>query len=484
MNSSSSIDNFGLKDLPYLIFHSFIFKNLDLDDIWTFRLVCKKFYSITKAYNISELIINNPRFCDHAHWFSTTKPFSPLDQFDYLKPDLLTNPAKNLINLKYLRIYEFNGMELKVLNKFTKLQILEIKTLDLTSYDRLQLPNLKSLSIQSMIRFGESYDLVIDTPSLHSLNLEISTYFDNIVILKNCSSVKYLRVGYWDDKILRFQNLEHLEIHGKVFYKDIIRLKNLKKLKIVIGYSNYELEQLSQFKKRNIELVVNGVRMKEININEELRNIFNGESQRLTFQLNNYNNLEDDLYFLKSFSQDELERLLTNYQPDLPAKFSNIQHLYISKKMEKANEFAQFLSGCYNLHRLNIVRSSLDQEFYNQLTIMKSLYALEIDESMNGFNLNFEFLNKLPYLREFCTDLDVILDENLNLNNFNRLKTFNFKIASNIKNQDIFITKKDRDRYLVSGFKALEFSNDRLIFLVDFLRNDQEQPMCKRIRTE
>lgn len=118
----------NLANLPDEIFKYYLFNYLDLNDVWNLRLVCKKFYFIVNMYRIEELCLIRQQPVKLQNRLDCSKQY-----------DLLVHPSKILINLKYLKIDYFYDIKLEVLNKYTKLQILEIMHLDVDSNDHLQL---------------------------------------------------------------------------------------------------------------------------------------------------------------------------------------------------------------------------------------------------------------------------------------------------------------------------------------------------------
>lgn len=488
--SSNKSKIYYLDTLPKEIYHFYIFNNLDLDDLWNLRLVCRRFHHLIMSYNIYELaFLDIHTICGVNNWFSTTISTRPENQLNNSKSSLLKHPSNNLRNLKYLRIEKgtFDSFtELDLLNKFVKLQVLEIDKFFLNSEVHLQLLDLKALSIIATLKGPGK--LRLSTPNLHSLsvlytnkNLEL---IGNEIIINDLLSIKYILLNNYEKNILKFSNIECLEVCICDFDIDCIpKFKKLKALKCshYCNESYGKLEHLFRTKKNDLELICVGVKIDEIGKITE----YKGKKTELEFQLNNYNKLVNDINFVWVMNYDDLVRLFPHYQlSDVLAKFNNIQSLQINSKIENGSRLIQFITGCSNLCELSIKRSTLNQEFYDQFPVKKSL-SLLIIENEKDLRLNFKFIMRLPYLKILHTDLDVRLSKELNLNNFKRLKVFKFEI----NNHEIVIDKEDKDFYRISSCEALDllnkaYSHKRLVKWINWLRikNGRETRLMSRKR--
>lgn len=464
---SSSLPTLQLRDLSLdtlpIDIHFHLFKYLDLNDIFKLRLISTRFNSIVKSYNITQLcFLYRKHF--KCNWFSTTESATLRYYVNISKLYLLKNPSKGLLNLRYLRIssYSLHGLKVSTLNAFTRLQILEIFGVFMsTNHHHLKLSNLNALSIN--IKLKRSEKLIIDTPSLHSLCIEHLTLSErNKIKFKHSQSVKYLKSCYYDDMMIKFKNLECIEFTRCKLdnldyllesnrFKKLQNLKKLKKLKFnyqlnieekerkkdktTSGYTTRFLELL-KLKKDDLEIVLNGVKIDKI---EKIGECYNNRSS-VEFQLDNYGQLEDDLYFVEKMNYNNLMYILPANQSlsSLFEKYTNIQLIEINGRIEDENRLINFISQCRSLNSLQIRNSYLSLAFYDRLPLVRSLLMDNV-----GCVDNFKFIAKMYYLNMFETTNNVQLNKHLNLNSLKYLEWFSFRI----KTQRIKIKKEKRDKY-------------------------------------
>lgn len=439
---STSNHVLNLDNLPIEVYHFYLFSYLDIDDILDLRLISKNFYRIIKSYDIKELSFFRDDLIpiysiDRKNWFTTTKSTKHKSRLAISKLFLLKKPSKNLLNLKYLTIKDFDHLLIKLedLNKFTKLQILDLEEVDSCSNSFLRLPDLKALSMNINSRgFG---NLLIDTPNLHSLSIchrNKDLKIMDIIKFEHPLSIRYLQVSNYDNKLSIFKNLELLELfkfynYSNLRMDDLLQFKNLKKLKIVAELLKVDkLKELFK-SKNNLEIVLDGVKIKEISKFDDYKKGKHNNHCDFKFQINNYDDLEDNLEFVTYVNYNDLIRLLSNKQPsDLFNKYTNIQKIKIKSKVENEKSLINFINNCFNLNYLITCESSLSQEFYDLLPEISSLFCLTIESE--DIKLNFEFVSKISYLTFFYADQDVLIDSNINFNNLKYLKQFQFQIEN------------------------------------------------------
>lgn len=481
-SSSSPIhtnNNLNLNNLPDEIYHFYIFQCLDLDEILELRLVSKKFYCLVHSFNINQL-----SFIDYdlynrnykKNWFSTTKSCRFMNHFDISKIGLLNNPADYLLNLKCLRLdrqrrFELDILndqsdraagvskildeerrlyfQLKCLNKFTKLQILDVNIVfDYSSYLRttfhmpnlsLHLPNLRSLSIQIDKKLSNKFaSFVIDTPKLQILyvNPYIASKIGDKFKFKHPNSVRKLQLDDYKANVSIFKNLESLELAHFTIpnLDDILKFKNLKTFKFnSYHYSKdaiKKLKDLFKMKKNRQEIVFKGVKIREISKFDE----FSDRDGLLKFQIDNYDDLDDDIHFFHGGTYDQIISILpSNLPSDLFKKYNNVQSLKITKRIDKNDQMqlVNFIRECHNLFSLEICNDLLSQEFYDQLPAVSTLSSLDLYE----MNINFKFIQRMSYLVKLYIDKDVLTNEDFNLNDLKHLKRY----LSKINNQSIHV---------------------------------------------
>lgn len=492
-------DRLKLDNLPDDIYHFYLFKYFDVDIIFKFRLISKKFYAIVRSYGFKELFFIDPNY-DHNydyryyffkardHWLSTTKSVDFRSQFDISKLGILINQSNYSFNLKYLRIQKLRlkllPIRIEDLNAFKTLEILEFEGLDPCSYGCLMLPKLKALLINfftTFIKSNKTDSLIIDTPNLHTMSIHHFNRYeraiDNLIKFVHPQSIKHLKISCndYDKNAVIFSNLQTLEIaeciHEGIEVDDILSFKHLTKLRITKPYEALikKLEKLFVLKKPELEVVIAGVKTVAAN------NIY---YPLLEFQINSYEDLEDNLNFVRKIDYNDLILAFLFKGRSLPAdlfkKYTNIQNLLIDGQVENKNELLSFISACSNLIHLEIRGSLLSQHFFDLLPTITSLNYLCIMEFKLRIKLNFGFIMKMPYLEQFNTDQDMMIDKNLNFRDLKSIK----KIAFRIEGREISLSKicdDNRTYYMmelltnpVITYRNLKFK--RLIKLINRLR--------------
>lgn len=505
MDSSPSLSSLSIE-----VYHFHIFKYLHIHDIWNLKTLNSKLYSVVKSYNIYELSIMTHDYHKHFSYFCKSNEFLILNTFQRLiiiiyftdkyrdnwtstsRPINLTNqihvfankppkvPSSNLKHLKYLRMsFADNLFKLEDLKMFPKLQILEIFYMYLYHDRYLELPNLKALFIANF-KSKPHAKLFVNSPHLHHLSLlkyEGNEIIDSKIKLSDPLSLKYLKIRFYEHNVTKFENLECFELYYskeavRLELGDPIKFKKLKKFKIasvVFSPTINQLRELFVKKKPNLEIVLEGVSIKELSKFDE----HSGLRGRIAFQLNNYADLEDNLNFVTTMNYNDLLLKLPDHEPaDLFQKFNNVQTLEITSEIKDEDRLINFIKKCPNLYNLKIRKSSLSQKFYNRLPENSSLSYLEIIYK-SSFDLNFEFIMKMPWLINFYTNQDIRLNKRLNLNNFKLLKRFEFHIIKD--KRQFMITRISDDRYSVPNYQELElpdrkFNLNELIRWSDFIR--------------
>lgn len=479
-------DHPNLDNLPNAIYY-YLFNYLDLDDVFELRCVSRRLRSVIKSYEITELyfIDNEDHWTNRDNWFSTTKFIKLKKRLHVSRLNLLTkffwvfnrkNHICNLVNLKYLKIKECPpSFRIDDLTYFTKLRILQIDSIS-TNYNYhhyLELLELEALSIY----YDESDHgyLEINAPNLTNLDLNSNSQRKlktGRIRFRDSKTIKYLKARWFDDSLFVFSNLECLEIrrgseHSNIDV-DISEFRNLKKIKITsLFLSKDEIHKLKEFfklskndfnrfwspfttKSYDLEFVLNGVRIKKSDKINEYRKT----RDNLKYQLANYNELEDDLDFVKEINYNHLLNLLTKRMSNLFKNYTNIQEISTNARIKDEKLFIRFIAGCKNLYNLFLKESVLSQRFYDLLPFVSSLSLLIIEQ--NHIDLNFAFVIKMSYLTGFCTDQDVTIDENLNLNKLKYLERFVFEIKS-VYGQDVEfgIDRKGKDKYTIENSRDL-----------------------------
>lgn len=462
----------SLDNLPDEIYQFYLFRYLDLDDLFELSYVSKTFLSIVKRHQVIELSFARDylEYDQKEYWFSTTESTRFRNLLPLTKLAVLLNSSFNLFNLKKLRIYNLHSVyhfKLEYLNRFSKLEILQLEKLVISSDDRrlLKHSGLKALSIRTFLKSNDEAShnsmfskcdascLMIDTPKLLSLSVRHDgNVIDEMIKFECPSSIKYLRIQscVQMDIFSLFNNLEILELGTISGFKSeyLSKFKSLKKLKINYRNEDYndKLKELFLFKDNDLEIILDGVRISDVDkINEPRIN------DRLHYQMLNYNALEDDLNYVGSIRYNDLIYLLSNSQPaDLFRKYNNIQWLIISGKVQNENHLLTFISQSPNLFNLRTDGSLLSQQFFDKLPAICTLTSLRICEISDGFIdkfFNFKFITRMPYLIYFYTDQELKIYEELK--NLKYLRKLNFAIRSLQNRALVRVEKVNRDKYLI-----------------------------------
>ena len=164
-----------MDDLPLELYLS-IFDYLDLNDLLTMRLVCKRIENAVREFRVQELtFLEGSFYSDYPVfpnvWFSSDKTKEQRMLFPFSRNFLSKGPC-NVQFLKWLSIRSLRMIEaidLEEIAKFQHLECLEIG-FDLESQKSfsLSLPNLRALKV---IEFLHKKQLEIVAPKLQALHL-------------------------------------------------------------------------------------------------------------------------------------------------------------------------------------------------------------------------------------------------------------------------------------------------------------------------
>ena len=153
----------------------FVFKHLDLADLWHSRLVCKRFKFFIDEVKLNELIISDFGRLTRPKYYYTNESYNLRNQ---IKIEFLSSIQAfpfNLSDLKYLVVHLlfWNDKEIKNFEKFLsdKLKLVQLQIWDLNDYNSdlnekvlLKLPKLKVIFIDYV-----NVPLTIDCPNLQQV---------------------------------------------------------------------------------------------------------------------------------------------------------------------------------------------------------------------------------------------------------------------------------------------------------------------------
>lgn len=307
---------------------------------------------------------------------------------------------------------------------------------------------------------------------MNSLDIYQNKKLSNFNILNDIEftypeSIKHLQINMFQRKVSIFKNLESLQINTcNLEINDLVEFKKLKKLRINCLDSSQlnRIERLyaaNNERESDLQIFLWGVRLNyTVDLNRYRWNyrlkdqIYHYRTYTgLGFQIAYYNQLDDDLNFVKDMDYHSLLDLYDYHhhsQPsDLLHKFTNIQYLKVKSKIEDEKQLVHFIKGSPGLLRLGIRESNLSQQFYDHLNEICSLSRLDIYKE--NAELDFEFILKMRELKELHTDHDIMINKNLNLNRLKYLREIKFRI----KDKEIEIRRRGKDRYAYHNYQML-----------------------------
>ena len=421
-----------MNSLPFELYYH-IFEHLNLEDLLNLRLVCAKFNYILRGFKIKELVFYDKDFranCFKSNWFYSNQSINFKNVIDTSRLRLLKSSFFN-INLRRLKIIHLNGdckINLKGLDKFCQLENFEIETdLHYLINRRLSSKSLKILKIKlTKLNRKCSNFFEINCPILEALDLNCDL---NVYLKINClSTIKYLSSYSYLNYFSIFKNLEHLKLYRstELNWNVISRFSKLKELHVHIDRSNSlaDIQQNCALNKLDLKIYKKGL----LAINGET---FDYDKQdTLTLLMDNYSKTSDCLDFVCTIDYVKLMNLFDYYLPaNFFMKLNNIHEILVYNKIEDQAYLIQFIEECSNLNKLSIERSSLTQDFYDNLASVSSLNHLAIHRQIG---LNFKFITKMRSLISFKTDQKLTLNKAFNFNRYDYLKKIEFKIKNKV----------------------------------------------------
>lgn len=449
----------ALDNLPLEIYNYYIFDYLTIDDLLELKLVNKKLNLIVNQFKIQELNIQSDynHFKDRS-WY-TNNPINFKYNLSFLKKSLLktsSNLKFNLKRLKVSRVQDGDPITLIDINMLKNLEELKIRVWNCKTNENKKL----SLLRLKILELNTNSPIEIHTPSLIALNIN-NHYFSlkNLEII-NPTSIKYLKLSNYEKIVETIfnSNLQYLEcdcfydIDVQTF---LIKFYNLKELRILNDNRINFMYLLFELKNEKMKVFYRGIELINLTKFEELRKLIKSYGNTLSIQLSNYELLDYNLNYVDKINYNEVINLINHNVLTIDQffkKYSNIRSIIIKDEIENQNELNKFIKSCYNLDTLTILRSNLDQSFYDNLPIFTSLSRLEITENTK---LNFEFISRMFNLRFLITNLEIKISKCLNLNRLRNLQKIEFKT-----NDKLFtIYKNNRNNY------TLEKKNKKNEFL-------------------
>ena len=476
-----------MDNLPTEMWH-LIFDHLQVVDLFSCAQVSKAVYLVVKSYRVREIA-----FTGRIHkWFHYTTPITNhKHRVDFTMTSILRQSFFNFDYLKRLKIGRPSVIDLDVINKFTRLEELDI---DLKNYESeksrtLSLANLKVLYllVPSCLSYVE-----LDTPRLAKL----CSFSLEVLEFVYPESIRCIHTFFHSGKLKTFRNLEYLAITDsynqlndlRSYYYPSIGLfsvkKGLKNLKEVDFYCSYRYEEdnmsvfkrmianLLALKRPDLKVFWQNVQITDPNLLTEYERINDKIESRIAFQLKHHDKLKEKVEFFPYYDFNDSMRLLKEAGLDprseeFTSKFFpkySFRKIGIIGKIEEPEFLLQLIARSPNLFELEFENSGLDQSFFDRMadTIRLNaipLRSLRLNGPSNGFK-NFEFLLKFCNLKRFETDQDLpkLIPKLLKLPMLTEIEFGSGRTKHRIK-------QLSRSRFLLNGlsFSLKELSNFLII---------------------
>ena len=412
-----------------------ILKELSLDDLFnSCKLVNKRWWHVINEHLKPDELIIYKKYCPFKnYWFHTYKPIDPKSLICSTNLRIDRTFKKTFINLRFLKIdYPIKDhVGLEYLNEFGQ----HLAHLEFTNIVRLHcdtslcLPKLRVL----YVLFGsDGCKLLVESNELKIL-------FANhlcLIELANKETVEFIETSYYDD-FDEFSNLKTLKLTIAHFNEDHMNILSQipDALQRIHFYSDFKFPQanilfshiLNQKTIRNLELKIynNGV---ELLANRSFDDYGFDLASDTELHHRNAAYLEHDgLTNYTEFSFNELIRVYRRVSSNFFKKYVNIQLIDAKNSIGNEDHFKWFIEKCRNLSVLRLVRTSLSNNFYNQLPhIAPSLTRLILlDEHTIS---NYEFILGFRILSKFYTMQHVPIRTGLQaVKNLRFIESFHFE---------------------------------------------------------
>ena len=423
-----------MTDLPIELWHS-IFDRLELVDLSSCAQVCKAVYLVVKAYRVREIA-----FTRGVHeWFHYATPtIDHKHRLDYSLASILRRSSFNFVYLKRLKIGRKSAIDLNVINRFVHLEELDI---DLANYENekswtLSLANLKVLYL--FVLEGFSY-VELDTPRL----AKVRTFNLGKLEFIHPESVRCIHTFEHSGKLSMFRNLEYLtltdcynRLNFHHFYVlrsfnqfGVASLTKLKEIHFYYTYTNYEENNMSNFKKMAANLLAMGqpnlnvfwfqVQVTDPNLLTEYERSMETVGSVVAFQLQHYEMLKKKIDFLWWYefngSMKKLSRAGFNLRSEeflskFLSKFS-FRRINVTDRVEERELLLNLIAGLPDLFALKFENSGLDESFFDRMADIIQLNAIPLQQlsfkDTSNESLNFDFVPKLRNLELFETDQEL-----------------------------------------------------------------------------
>lgn len=428
-----------MEKIPLELFYE-ILDNLPLIDIFRSKRVCKKFLIWINNYYITSLTVTKTGLPLTERSFDTCQKVNYLNLIrknDLFRDQFETN--RMLMNLKRLFVYEYkidSCYFLKKVNCLKNLEFLEILKVRLTSNCLLNLPKLKKLNFYLTLQ-QTNYGLIhLETPQLKELKFN-SIKFAKICYPDKLISVKVLKYHSQLKELINLRSLSISNLNKNEIEDDF--LMNLNKL----DEFHFEGDSIIfKLLKKQMEIYGRSFKIYHFGVcysNKPRNLIINYDhiltERRIQFYNNRLIKLSNYLPIINCVEYNE--RLFDKLSVDFIQKLTGIKLIKIYDFVLDESKLIQFIQNCGNVIRMHLIFSNFSSQFYSKLAHLTP-FLCELNFNHFGYNLKFDFLTKLKFLKHIITinHLDLI-DLKMILTNLKLLKNLEFRYEIKSPNKEV-----------------------------------------------
>ena len=406
-----------------------LFKYLPPKDLAVCSMVNKRWHSIYTAFKLHSLVVIGHPDYDINQW---NYPVRRIEETERCSSAMFRRLVEKplLSNLRRLALpAPSSEFDLNELNRFKRLVHLEICIEDSDEVKvHLNLPQLKVLVFYNLY---DNRALSIDCPQLSTL-LYNGERDEKLLEVKHPETITMLETNLLGPQLATFKNVECLVTDRfeliKVTLLSLPRLRELRYIRDIKGLVEEEFDNgvgtidrvkqtLSEFvdeakklRGRDFQFSFSGFQLIKVDV-EQIDfglEVYDDESDwgyNEYVYMENYHLIEPGaLQFIFRVNYSCLVFYATGEFPRcFFQKFTGIEHVSTSAKVQDVDHFLWFLKSLRSLKGLELGRTGLGQEFYDQLPeSVPSLRSLELRDGhcVNQLQLNFDFISDLKHLSD------------------------------------------------------------------------------------
>ena len=436
----------------------------------------KRFRFFCDEVKVRELIVYQHRngfYTGRRYWFQSNKL---INYNDSISPEIFQSYRsvlkfdQNLRRL-HLNVAKSICFKIEVFNSLLQLEQLEIECDCVDNYT-LTLPNLKIFKLRAPIQHDRQ--LKMKTPKLEALDC----YNLRSIEIDQPETIKHLRIDYFHSELEELVNLEVLEcaqfenINKEILsilsnlkvlccYGPIVQNMRIEERLNLINNISFIMKQKLVLRRTELKVYLQGVQL----IDGNDLNTFKLNLEDTRFQIENYANLYNSLYFITYVNYSDLIALMKQVPDDYFNKFSQIRKVEVTAKVD-ADHFIWFVSKLKSVVWLELKNASLNQSMIDSLLGCScDLEILLVNEDQN-LNLNFDSILKCKRLAVFETNQSVQNSFDLAIKAFSRLTEFMYfifkKDDETVEIRKLFqYVRTDTTQYMI---RTSTFSKDYIEF--------------------